>query len=270
MTSIEGALLDFKRLDRLATGDTALHRLDPRAKVLVTLVFIISVVSFGKYEISAMVPFFLFPVIIVSLGDLPVSYIVKKIALLSPFALIVGIFNPVFDRQILVQMGPIGISGGWVSFASIFLRAVLTVGVALIMVGVTGFSEGCNALERMGLPKAFVVQLLFLYRYIFVLTDEGARTARARELRTFGRKGMEMKAFASLVGNLLLRTWERAERVYRAMLCRGFNGEFHVRRSYSFGLKEIVFTFGWSFLFIFFRQVNVPWFLGSFFTELLR
>jgi cobalt/nickel transport system permease protein len=270
MTSIEGALLDFKRLDRLAAGDTALHRLDPRAKVLVTLVFIIAVVSFGKYEISALVPFFLFPVIMVALGDLPTSYMVKKIALLCPFALIVGIFNPVFDRQILVQLGPIGISGGWVSFVSIALRAFLTVGIALIMVGVTGFSAGCNALERMGLPKAFVVQLLFLYRYIFVLTDEGARTARARELRTFGKKGMEMKAFASLVGNLLLRTWERAERIYRAMLCRGFNGEFHVRRSYRFGIRETIFTVGWISLFILFRLVNVPQSLGALFTELLR
>lgn len=270
MTSIEGALLDFKRLDRLATGDTALHRLDPRAKVLVTLVFIISVVSFGKYEISAMIPFLIFPVVMVALGDLPASYILKKIALLSPFALIVGIFNPFFDRQILVQMGPIHISGGWVSFASIALRAFLTVGAALIMIAVTGFSAGCNALERMGMPKAFVVQLLFLYRYIFVLTEEGGRTARARELRTFGGKGMEMKAFASLVGNLLLRTWERAERVYRAMLCRGFNGEFHVRRSFRFGLREAVFTVGWTSLFIFFRLVNVPLFFGSFFAEFLR
>lgn len=270
MTSIEGALLDFKRLDRLATGDTALHRLDPRAKVLVTLVFIVSVVSFGRYEISALVPFFLFPVIMVSLGNLPASYIIKKIALLCPFALIVGIFNPLFDRQLLVQLGPIGISGGWISFVSIVLRAILTVGAALIMVGVTGFSAGCYALERMGMPRAFVVQLLFLYRYIFVLTEEGARTARARELRTFGRKGMEMKAFTSLVGNLLLRTWERAERVYRAMLCRGFNGEFHVRRSFRFGLRESLYTVGWSSLFILFRLVNVPQFLGSLFAELLR
>ena len=269
MTSIEGALLDFKRLDRLATGDTSLHRLDPRAKVLVSLVFIVSVVSFGRYEISALIPFFIFPVIMVALGDLPAAYILKKIALLCPFALIVGIFNPVFDRQIIVQIGPAGISGGWISFLSIVLRALLTVGVALIMVGVTGFSAGCNALERMGMPKAFVVQLLFLYRYIFVLTEEGARTARARELRTFGKKGMEMKSFTSLIGNLLLRTWERAERIYRAMLSRGFNGEFHVQRNFHFGMKEALFTIGWSSLFVVFRLVNVPQLVGTLFSELL-
>ncbi len=270
MTSIEGALLDFKRLDRLAVGETGIHRLDPRAKVFTTFVFIVSVVSFGRYELSAMVPFFIFPVVMVSLGDLPAPYILKKIALLCPFALMVGIFNPVFDRQILVHLGPLAISGGWISFASIIVRAILTVGAALILVGLTGFSAVCRALEQMGMPKVFVVQLLFLYRYIFVLTEEGARTARARELRSFGKRGMEMKSFGSLVGHLLLRTWERAERVYRAMLCRGFNGEFHVRRNYRFGFRETVFTLFWSALFILFRLVNIPQFLGTVITELLR
>lgn len=270
MTSIEGALLDFKRLDRLATGETGIHRLDPRAKVLATFVFILSVISFGRYELSAMIPFFIFPVAMVSMGDLPASYIVKKIALLCPFALFVGIFNPVFDRQTLLHLGPLAISGGWISFLSIAVRAILTVGAALILVGVTGFSAVCRALEQMGMPQVFVVQLLFLYRYIFVLTEEGVRTARARELRSFGRRGMEMKSFASLVGHLLLRTWERAERVYRAMLCRGFNGEFHVRRDYRFGIRETIFTLGWSALFVLFRLVNIPQLLGSVISEILR
>ena len=63
----------------MATGDTAIHRLDPRAKVLATLVFVVTVVSFGKYEVTALVPFLLFPVAMVALGNLPVSYIIKKL-----------------------------------------------------------------------------------------------------------------------------------------------------------------------------------------------
>jgi len=104
MASIDGALLDFKRLDRLAAGDSALHRLDPRAKVLATLVFIVSVVSFGRYELSAMIPFFIFPAVLIGLGDLPAGYIMRKIALICPFALVVGMFNPLFDHAVLVQL----------------------------------------------------------------------------------------------------------------------------------------------------------------------
>src|ERR1035438_9390087 len=100
MPSIEGALLDFKRLDQLAMANTTIHHLDPRAKVIVTLAFIVSVMSFGRYELTVLVPFFIYPVVMATLGNLPPLYILKKIVLLCPFVLMVGVFNPVFDRAI--------------------------------------------------------------------------------------------------------------------------------------------------------------------------
>lgn len=269
MLSIDGVLLDFKRLDSLATGNSVIHRLDPRAKVLVTLLFIVTVISFGKYELSGMAPFFIFPVAIIALADLPSGYIIRKIALLCPFAIIVGIFNPLFDRNILLQLGPLHISGGWISFASILMRSLLTVGAAITLLSVTGFPAICRALERLGMPPAFAVQLLFLYRYIFVLTEEGGRVSRARELRSNGKRGKGMKTYGSLLGNLLLRTWLRAERIHMAMLARGFNGEFRTRHEFGFGRTELLFVLGWSLLFIFLRFQNVPRLLGSLVTGTL-
>ena len=270
MASIDGTLLDFKRLDELAAGATPIHHLDARAKVLATIVFIVSVVSFNRYELTPLIPFFIFPVAIATLGGLPARYIARKIILVLPFAFVVGMFNPLFDREILVRLGPIGISGGWISCASITVRAILTIGSALILVGVTGFPAICRALERLGMPRVFAVQLLFLYRYIFVLTEEGARASRARELRSCGKKGMGMRAFGSLVGHLLLRTWFRAERIHMAMLARGFTGEFHTRQTFRFGSRELLFFVGWSILFIFLRLQNVPQLLGSAVTGIFR
>lgn len=269
MMKMEGALLDFAYLDLIATRETAVHRLDPRAKVLATLVYVVAVVSYGRYEVSALIPFIIFPAVMVSLGGLPVGFLVRKVLVVLPFALLVGLANPLIDRAPLVELGPVVLSAGWVSFASIVLRSILTVGAALVLVAVTGFTGVCMALERLGMPRVFAVQLLFLYRYIFVLTDEAARTARARELRSFGRRGMGLRPFAALVGNLFLRTWDRAERVYRAMLSRGFRGEFHVRRSHRFGPAELLFTAGWSAVFILFRLVNVPLLLGNLVTGVL-
>ena len=222
MASIDGALLDFQRLDRLAAGDSLLHRLDPRAKVLATLVFMVSVVSFGRYEISSLVPFFIFPAVIIGLGDLPVGYLIGKVALVCPFAFLVGMFNPVFDRAVMLQLGPLQITGGWVSCASIIIRSALTVSAAIVLLAVTGFPAICRAMEGLGMPKAFAVQLLFLYRYLFLLTEEGGRAARARELRSCGKRGSGLASYASLIGHLLLRTWLRAERIHMAMLARGF------------------------------------------------
>ena len=266
MASISRSVHDFKKLDQLAMGDTALHRLDPRAKVLATAAYILAVVSFGKYELSAMLPFCIFPLVVISRGDIPFRSIFRKVLLVIPFALFVGIWNPLFDRQIMLTIGPYGISGGWVSCASIVVRSVLTVAGALTLVGITGFNAICQALESLGMPKAFAVQLLFLYRYIFVLTDEGGRVARARELRSFGEKGKGIVPFSSLIGHLLLRTWQRAERIHMAMLARGFNGEFHSRNETRFGWPEVAFLSGWLGVFIILRTRNVSEMLGSLLT----
>jgi len=263
MCSIDGTLLDFKYLDRLADGDTAIHRLDPRAKVLVTLAFVVSVVSCGKYDLTALFPFFLFPVFMITLGNIPGLYLAKKIAIVIPFAVMVGMFNPLLDRQVMLQVGSLGITGGWISFASIVVRAVLTVGAALALVAVTGFPGICAALERLGMPQPFAVQLLFLYRYIFVLTEEGGQMARARELRTFGARGRGIGVYGSMIGHLLLRTWMRAERIHMAMLGRGFSGVFHTRRQFCFGVRETVFCLGWGLFFITARLVPVAHLLGT-------
>jgi len=263
MASIEGAILDFKRLDLLAAGDTGLHRLDPRAKVLVTALFVVLVISHGRYEISALFPFFIFPAVMIAAGNLPAGYIVRKVLLLCPFVIVVGIFNPLFDRDIVLQLGPVGVSGGWLSFASIVLRSFLTVGSAFVLLALTGFSGLCLALEQVGMPRPFAVQLLFLYRYIFVLTEEAGRAARARQLRSCGRRGQGMGSFATLVGHLLLRTWQRAERVHIAMLSRGFDGRFHTSRQTSFGWRELLFVTGWGLFLLLIRSANLPHLLGE-------
>lgn len=255
-------MLDFRQLDLLAARDTRIHRLDARAKVLVVLLFIVTVVSFGRYELSAMVPFFLFPVAVVVLADLPAGFIIRKVALVIPFAAAIGILNPLFDREIHLYLGPFAVSGGWLSCASIVLRAVLTVTAAVILVAVTGFSAVCDALERLGMPHPLAVQLLFMHRYLFVLADAAARAARARELRAFGTRGMGMGPFASMAGHLLLKAWERAERIHMAMLARGFQGTFHLQRSSGFGLHELSFLLSWTALFMILRFTNIPLSIG--------
>ncbi|ACM21681.1 nickel ABC transporter, membrane protein NikQ [Geotalea daltonii FRC-32] len=268
MLSIDSALLDFKRLDLLAKGDTAIHRLDPRAKVLVTLAFVVTVVSFGKYELSAVFPFFIFPAVIIALADLPVGYIARKVAIICPFAVIVALFNPLFDRGTMMEFGPLTISGGWISFASVLIRSALTISAALILLCVTGFPSICRAMEKLGMPRAFAVQLLFLYRYIFVLAEEGSRVSRARELRANGKNGLGMKSFIPLLGHLLLRTWLRAERVHMAMLARGFEGNFNTRHQFTFGRRETAFLLCWSTSFFILRCENLSLLVGSLVTEL--
>lgn len=263
MSSLAAAVLDIQKLDLMAYGDSPLHRLDARAKVLVSIIFCITVVSFGRYELSALLPYCLYPIVMAARGNLQPLFILRKIAVLCPFVLIVAAFNPFFDRSTAVQIGQFSISGGWMSFFSIVVRSLLTVSAALILVGVTGFTSICRALERLGIPRIFAVQLLFLYRYIFVLADEGERASRARELRSCGTRGLGTGSYSSLIGHLLLRTWDRAERIHAAMRARGFTGLFHEGRESHFGRAELLHIAGWSTAFILMRWEHIPRLMGE-------
>jgi len=255
--------LDIRYLDIISSRDTSIHRLDPRAKLLTTLAYIVAVASFDKYTVTGLVPFVIYPVVLIALGDLPVAYLLRKVMLAAPFAFFIGIFNPFFDQEVLLQLGPVPISGGWVSFLSIMLRFTLTVASALLLVATTGLNGVCLALDKLGAPKAFVVQLLFLYRYLFVLGDEAIRLTRARALRSFEGRGMGIRVFSSLAGQLLLRTLDRARRIHLAMLCRGFDGEVRQAGSLRFSKGDLAYTVGWSGLFALLRVYDIPQLAGS-------
>jgi cobalt/nickel transport system permease protein len=147
------------------------------------------------------------------------------------------------------------------------MRFGLTVSAALILISLTGFNAVCMALEKLGVPRPFVIQLLFLYRYLFVLIDEASRMVRARSLRSFGSSGMDFKIFASLIGQLLLRTLDRAQRIHLAMCCRGFDGHIRINRPMKFGFNEIRFVLTWALLFVCFRSYNIPLKIGELIAE---
>lgn len=250
-------------LDYLSYKDTFIHRLDPRAKLIVTFVFICMVISFPKHEISGLVPFLIFPVALIALADIPLNIILKKLVIVSPFALMVGIFNPILDRKILISLFGIGISGGWISYLSIIIKFTLTISSALILIATTSFPGICMAMKKLGLPNIFVLQLMFIYRYIFVLGEEVVRTNNARELRSFGKKGYEIFTAGNILGSLLMRTIDRSGRIYQAMCARGFNGEINLFKKNKFLLKDLLYIIVLSSFFIFLRLFPLSKFIGK-------
>ena len=263
MAGPEAALLQTGRLDALARQDTPVHRLDPRAKVLTTACFIVAVVSFDKYAVAAMTPFFLYPAVLMAAGRVPAGFVLTRLLLVSPFAVLIGVFNPWLDREVLAQVGPVALTGGWLSFASILLRFVLTLSAALLLVATTGFNQVCQALERFRVPTVFVVQLLLLYRYLFVLAREAWRMLRAFRLRALRDRAVPLRVYGSLVGLLLLRTLDRAQRVYTAMRCRGFDGTMRLGEASRFRAADAVFVAGWCAFFVLARACALPQWLGE-------
>jgi cobalt/nickel transport system permease protein len=234
--------------------------------VLTTLVFAATVASFGKHEVIPLLPFAFFPVTLAAAGGVPLGYVGRRLLLVLPFILLVGAFNPLLDTA-PSAFGPFVVRGGWLSLLSILVRSILTVSAALVLVAVTGIHGICAALERLGVPRALVTQLLVLYRYLFVLIDEASRMERARSLRSFGGRGKGIALAGPFLGTLLLRTWSRAERIHLAMLSRGFTGTFRAGRALSFGPTSVLFAGAWIALFALFRSVDVPLAVGTFLSR---
>ena len=249
-------------LDTLSYGNTRIHHLDPRTKVVSTLAFIITVVSFPKYEVTGLIPFFVVPVVILSLGDIPCRFILKKVLFTSIFVALIGLFNPLLDTQTMYHFLRVPISGGWVSFLSIMLRFFLTMSAVLLLISTTSFPGVAHALRKLGVPEVFVSQLLFLYRYLFVLMEETMRMVMARDLRSFDGRGQGVRIFVTLLGTLFIRTIERAERIYGAMLCRGFTGTIHPSRQHTFGKADFVYLFVTALVLFLFRTSDLVGLIG--------
>lgn len=249
--------INLGRMDDLARRDTPVHRIDARAHILATIAFIIMVMSFPPHAIAALIPFFIYPVVLMSLGKIPSGVILTKILLASPFAIMVGIFNPLLDRDPALVLGSFVISEGWLSFFSIVIRFALTVGAALTLIAITGMYRLAAGLERLGVPAVFVNQLLFTHRYLFVLIDEGATMARAARLRSPGLRSLPLRGFGGLTGHLLLRAMDRAGRVHQAMVARGFDGAVLAGRERKLVGSDIAFVAGWLLFFATARRWNL-------------
>ncbi len=263
MSDLSATAAQFRFLESLALQHTVIHQRHPLAKLLTTLAFLIVALSYGKYEIAAVLPLILFPVVLTVLGELPPGQLLKRALLAAPFVLGIGIFNPVFDQAPLLSIGAITISGGWISLASLLLRLGLTVTVSLILIATSGIGQIAAVLLALGLPRLMVTQVLFMYRYISVLGEETARMVWAHSFRSLRERGIQFKAWGSLAGQLLLRTLNRAEHIYQAMRCRGFDGRLRLAGVDRFRWPDAAYCAGWIAFFILARIYNLPELLGS-------
>ena len=166
------------------------------------------------------------------------------------------------DQSQAVIVGGLSLAAGWLSFASIVLRVLLTTAAALLLVASTGWPAFGVALRQLRVPEAFVTQLQLLYRYLFLLGEEAMRMERARDLRSCGRRGTGLWVSGTLLGALLLRAVARAQRIYDALLLRGYSGSLPTAAGRPMARRDLSFLLGWSAAFLFCRKVPVGELLG--------
>ena len=242
-------------LERLQMGDSVLHRLDPRVKIALTALGILSNILIPDGAWLAFLLTFALLLALTSLAGIPWGFVLKRSLIILPFTLtaLTTIFVTPGAPLTVIVIGPwtlIPTDAGMVRFISILARGLLSMQMAILLMATTTFPDLLHAFRHLRMPGVLVGTLAFMYRYLFVLSDEATRLMRARQARSARlpehASGTSLlwrgKVAGAMVGQLFLRSLERGERVHQAMLARGFRGHIYTLNPHVMSSRDWLFT----------------------------
>ena len=209
----------------------------------------------------------LWPILLFSITGIPVRTCFYKLRIVLPLVMAVGLFNPFFDKAPMLMLGNVPISGGVVSMVTLMLKGVFCLMASFLLIATTSIDALCAALRKLHVPGTLVTLLLLTYRYVGVMTEELAIMTDAYHLRAPGQKGIHISAWGSFLGQLLLRSMDRAQELYNSMLLRGYHDHFHYVEMKPFRMKDALYTLGWTCVFLLVRYVDVAQWMGSHFVR---
>lgn len=263
MDKISHAKAELREMDALAAADSPVHRLHPLCKLLVTVVYIAVVVSFPKYDFTGLMVMLLYPVVLFQAAGIPVSLCFYRLRIVLPLVCAVGLVNPFLDPTPLMRLGAVVISGGVVSMVTLMMKGVFSLMASFLLIATTPIDTLCAALRKLHVPGILVTLLLLTYRYIGVMLNEVAVMTEAYKLRAPGQKGIHVSAWGSFLGQLLLRSMDRAEELYSGMRLRGFCGEFYYAAAKPARAGDWLYCVGAITLLAVCRAVNFARLLGG-------
>jgi cobalt/nickel transport system permease protein len=184
-------------------------------------------------------------------SQLGIDFSFKRSFIALPFALaaLSAIFMPAGRPLAEWTLGPLKLvptDAGLLRFASIMLRSWLSVQAGILLIAVTQFPDMIHAFEHLRVPALLTTVIAFLYRYLFVLTDEVMRLMRARDARSAALPGLKSggtvfwraRITGNMAGQLFLRSYERSDRIYNAMLARGYQGQMRTLRAHTLTRRD--------------------------------
>ena len=197
-------------LDRYSRLDSPIHRLPTTAKLLSTLCVISATVTLHFTYAWFFIIVAGVLLILSALTTIPWRFLFGRLMVLEPFALGIAVMALFQENGVFV-------------FLSILTKSTLCLFTVILLSNTAPSAEILLSLKRFGVPKLLITILALMYRYLFVLIDEAERLNRARSSRTFSSSPFrKWSTMASLIGQLFVRSTERAERIYSAMSARGW------------------------------------------------
>jgi cobalt/nickel transport system permease protein len=229
-------------------GDLAspVHRLDPRAKILGLAGVTVVAVSTPLRAWPAFVACFAVLAAVAVVGRVGPRVLWSRARVVLPLVLFVGVFVPFVRGGAQVSVGPVSVSeAGLATLASVSLKASIGTLSAVLLGATTGFPDVLHGLERLRAPRLLVLIAGFMYRYLFVIVDETRRMRTALAARAYRpRHLLDAAALGRVVISMFLRTYDRGERVYVAMLARGYGGTMPRLDALALQRADLVFLAG--------------------------
>lgn len=219
--------MHYPDIDRYAEIDSAIHRIEPRIKVVSFGILIVSAVFAGTVQTAL---FFLVVAAALLLASrLPVRFMCTRVKVICVFVIPILILMPItVPGTPFFSLGPLVASAEGISFAVLVtIRSVAAILLVVTMLGTQRFDTTLKAFALLRVPGIIIQMLLFTYRYIYVMIDEFLRiwsSMRAKGYAfRFSRHGLSI--IGNCIGMLLIKSYERAERVYQAMIAKGYTGK---------------------------------------------
>lgn len=231
--------------ERLTYLSSPVHSRDARSKVVAAAVMVIAVVAtgtMGPWEFALAVALLM---AVTVLARLPLGTVLRRTALVLPFAGAIAIFAPLQAASGSLNAG--GIAGGgaawYVEIFGVMSKAWLSVWVMVLLSATTPVPELLDALRRFKVPDVFLLLLAFIYRYVAVLADQIRAMRTAISSRAPGLPRMRLLTlYGHLAGSMFIRAYERGERIHAAMLARGFDGTLPTRVRSRVGVADVTFV----------------------------
>lgn len=245
-------------IDEYSGLDSFIHKLDPRAKLISSLAFIIAIVMTPANIWKVYAVYLIALMAMVYLARLPFRYVLKRSLIILPFVLMITIFVPFFKQGQEAWGCNIGIwhvavtYQGLSTLINVTIKAWLSMLCLTIMTSTTKFADMLEGMYLLKVPAVFVQIISFMYRYLFVLVDQAMRMQIAIDSRNFGaNRELIFKTIGNIIGSLFIRSYERGERIYAAMLSRGYNGEIPSVHKLRFRFRDACFVSSLAALIIF-------------------
>ncbi len=227
-------------IDKYAYLTSPMHRFDPRAKVLSIAVLILSIALLD--HIGVLLIGFFIVMIMVSFSNIPLWFVLKRMRWVALFMLAVLVILPfTVPGKTLFTVGPFVVSReGTTRAGIIIIRAFSIVLLIFPMLATMKFVTFIETLGRYGVPDKLVQMIALTYRYIFVLLNEIKRTIRSVEARGYWKRKniAHLRTTGNMIGTLLVRSYERSEKVYSAMVSRGYGGRMRTLKRFRMRLSD--------------------------------